>query len=234
MKGEMKMNKKILASIFVIGILALAMGWGTYSWFSDTETSNEIILTAGTMDIEILETGPVSTPAGWAPGDSFTVTIKVKNVGNIPVKYLGGNLILTSGTAGFANVIEVTSIAEYIPGSPAGWYESINGYQKYEELVKDYNPPLTLMELAKSYWGTEPDWESGRKKDQFDGWVNRLTDWVTGGEYDQVPTNAIPVGETYWMQLTLKFSEGAGNEWKGATLGFKIQFVAAQDLSVIP
>ena len=228
------MNKKILASIFVIGILALAMGWGTYSWFSDTETTSDIVLTAGTMSIDIIETAPLSTPAGWAPGDSFTVTIKVKNVGSIPVKYLGGNLILTSGDWNFAGVIDVTSIAEYIPGSPAGWYESINGYQKYEELVGDYHAPLTLLELAQSYHGTEPAWEDGRKKDQFDGWVNYLTDWITGGEYDQVPTNAIPVGETYWMRLTLKFSEGAGNEWQGRSLGFVIQFVAAQDLSVIP
>jgi len=226
------MNKKILASIFVIGILALAMGWGTYSWFSNTETTSDIVLTAGTMSIDIIETAPLSTPAGWAPGDSFTVTIKVKNVGSIPVKYLGGNLILTSGDWNFAGVIDVTSIAEYIPGY--GWIESIGGTQHYETLVQDYNAPLTLMELAKSYHGDEPG--TGVKQDQFGGWVNKITDWVTGYGYDIVPegTPAIPVGETYWMQLTLKFSESAGDQWQGATLGFKIQFVAAQDLSVIP
>ena len=226
-------NKKILASIFVIGILALAMGWGTYSWFSDTETTNEIVLTAGTMDIDIIETGPLSTPAGWAPGDSFTVTIKVQNLGTIPVKYLGGNLILTSGNWGFADVINVTSIYEYIP--TYGWVESIGGTQHYETLVQDYIAPLTLMELAKSYYGTEPSYPSG-KTDQFGGLVKSLTDWVTGYGYDIVPegTPAIAVGGTYQMKLTLKFSENAGNEWQGATLGFKIRFTAAQDLSVIP
>ena len=189
---------------------------------------------AGTMDVQIVYTAPLSTPAGWAPGDNFTFTIKVGNVGNIPVKYLGGNLILTSGDANFANVIEVTSILEYIPGSPSGWYESMTSPQDYGKLVKDYAMPLTLMELAKSYWGTEPAWESGRKLDQFGGYVNKLTDWTTGGAYDQVPTDAIPVGGTYQMQLTLKFSESAGNEWQGKTLGFQIVFTAAQDMSVIP
>ena len=226
------MNKKILASILVIGILALAMGYGTYSWFSDTETSSEIVLTAGTMNITIMSTGPVSTPAGWAPGDNFTVTIQINNVGSIPVKYLGGNLILTSGDGNFANVIEVTSIAEYVSG--CGWLESIGGTQHYETLVQDYNAPLTLMELAKSYYGAEPG--TGVKQDQFGGWVNHLSDWVTGWGYDQVPvgTPAIPVGGTYYMKLTLKFSETADNHWQGATLGFKIEFTAAQDLSVIP
>lgn len=227
------MNKKIIfASIFVIGMLALAMGIGTYSYFSDTETSSEIVLTAGTMNITIMSTEPVSTPAGWAPGDNFTVTIQINNVGNIPVKYLGGNLILTSGDGNFANVIEVTSIAEYVSGT---WYESIGGTQEYEALVQDYNTPLTLMELAKSYYGTEPSYTGG-KIDQFGGSVKSLTDWVTGWGYDQVPvgTPAISVGGTYYLKLTLKFSEGAGNEWMGAKLGFVIQFVAAQDLSVIP
>jgi predicted ribosomally synthesized peptide with SipW-like signal peptide len=47
------MNKKILASIFVIGILALAMGWGTYSFFSDKETSTDNIFQAGTLDLKM-------------------------------------------------------------------------------------------------------------------------------------------------------------------------------------
>ena len=229
----MAINKKMLASAFIIGLLALGLGYGTYSYFSDTETTNDIVLTAGTLGIDIIETGPLSTPAGWAPGDSFTVTIKVKNVGSIPVKYLGGNLILTSGNWGFAGVIEVTSIAEYIPGY--GWVESMDTPQNYWKLVQDYATPLTLLELAKSYYGTEPAYPSG-KTDQFGGSVKSLTDWVTGYGYDLVPagTPAIAVGGTYQMKLTLKFMESAGNEWQGATLGFKITFTAAQDLSVIP
>ena len=219
--------------MFVSGMLAVARGYGTYSWFSDTETSSDIVLTAGTMSIDIIETAPLSTPAGWAPGDSFTVTIKVKNVGSIPVKYLGGNLILTSGDWNFAGVIDVTSILEYIP--TYGWVESMDPPQDYWNLVKDYAKPLTLLELAQSYYGEEPTYPSG-KEDQFGGKVKSVTDWVTGYGYDLVPegTPAIAVGGTYQMKLTLKFSEGAGNGWQGATLGFKIQFVAAQDLSVIP
>ena len=47
------MNKKILASIFVIGILALAMGWGTYSYYSDKETSTGNVFQSGTIDLAL-------------------------------------------------------------------------------------------------------------------------------------------------------------------------------------
>ena len=47
------MNKKILASLIIIGILGFALGWGTYSYFSDTETSTGNVFTAGTIDIAV-------------------------------------------------------------------------------------------------------------------------------------------------------------------------------------
>jgi len=46
-------SKKVLASIVIIGLLAFAMGWGTYSYFSDTETSRDNYFVAGTMDLEL-------------------------------------------------------------------------------------------------------------------------------------------------------------------------------------
>ena len=227
------MNKRIITSIFVIGMLTFTLGAGTQAWFSDSEDTETVILTAGTMAIDVLETAPVATPSAWAPGENFTVTFKVKNEGTIPVNYLGGNLILTSGSWGFADVIEVVSIKEYIPGY--GWIESMEPTQDYWSLVGDYAMPLTLTELAQSYYGSEPAYPDG-KTDQFGGSVKSLTDWATGDGYDVVPdgTPAIPVGGTYQMKLTLKFSEDAGNAWQGASMGFKIRFVAVQDTSALP
>jgi predicted ribosomally synthesized peptide with SipW-like signal peptide len=85
------MNKKILASIFVIGILALAMGWGTYSWFSDIETSTGNTFAAGTIDLAVDPgTGYYENPlhsvivnlADMKPSMWRDVTAKIKNVGN--------------------------------------------------------------------------------------------------------------------------------------------------------
>ncbi len=81
------MNKKILASIFVIGVLAFAMGWGTYSWFSDTETSSGNTFTAGTIDLKVDgkddPLGAYFNIGNVKPGDSGSKTIALKNDGTI-------------------------------------------------------------------------------------------------------------------------------------------------------
>jgi len=46
-------SRKILAAIVVIGLVGFALGWGTYSYFSDTETSSGNTFTAGTLDLKV-------------------------------------------------------------------------------------------------------------------------------------------------------------------------------------
>ena len=78
------MNKKILASLIIIGILGFALGWGTYSYFSDTETSTGNRFQAGTMDLKIGTDGGTSiSVSGLAPGDSGSGSIVVSNVGSL-------------------------------------------------------------------------------------------------------------------------------------------------------
>jgi predicted ribosomally synthesized peptide with SipW-like signal peptide len=81
------MNKKILASIFVIGMLALAMGWGTYSYFSDTETSSGNKFTAGTLDLKVNGNDDplvaVITVENVEPGDFGSKVITLKNEGTL-------------------------------------------------------------------------------------------------------------------------------------------------------
>jgi predicted ribosomally synthesized peptide with SipW-like signal peptide len=83
------MNKKILASIFVIGILALAMGWGTYSWFSDKETSTGNTFSAGKIDLAVWDgttyknpfSGVLVTLGNMLPSEWAYKTVWIKNVG---------------------------------------------------------------------------------------------------------------------------------------------------------
>jgi len=49
----MGINKKILASVFIIGLLAFGLGFGTYSYFNDTETSSGNTFSAGTLDLKV-------------------------------------------------------------------------------------------------------------------------------------------------------------------------------------
>jgi spore coat-associated protein N len=87
------MNKKIIfASIFVIGMLALAMGYGTYSYFTQTETSTGNTFQAGWVDLALSNgggyvnpwTGPLATFTNIAPGQETSATnIWFKNAGSL-------------------------------------------------------------------------------------------------------------------------------------------------------
>ena len=83
-------SKKILASMLVIGILALAVGWGTYSYFSDIETSSGNTFTAGTLDLKVDGTDdplPVYfTVSDVKPGDSGSKDIVLNNAGSLAGK----------------------------------------------------------------------------------------------------------------------------------------------------
>jgi predicted ribosomally synthesized peptide with SipW-like signal peptide len=232
-KGRV-MNRisKILASVFVIGVLGFAMGWGTFSYFSSTKTSTGNTFTAGILSMSEV-TASFSCPAGWAPGDSFTATWDLMNTGNIDIKYLGIDFH-NYGYAGadLANVIEITEFKEYIPGY--GWIDDLGAGQLYQTLVGDGASPLTLKELMQSYIkGVEP-LASGGVWDEFGNRVNHVTDCITGSGYDITPGPAIVVGGTYELKLTFKFMESASNAYQGATAHMDITFMGMQNISQAP
>jgi|GEM_PF-1463641 predicted ribosomally synthesized peptide with SipW-like signal peptide len=82
------MNKKILASLIIIGILGFSLGWGTYSYFSDTETSSGNTFSAGTIDLEVNDMNPLEgalvTLKDMKPCEWKYVTVKLHNVGTNP------------------------------------------------------------------------------------------------------------------------------------------------------
>jgi predicted ribosomally synthesized peptide with SipW-like signal peptide len=88
-------SKKILASIVVIGILALAMGYGTYSYFTSTKTSTSNTFTAGTLSISLGESETTEISIGnMAPGDvTGDWVITIKNDGSLPLAWFGNWII---------------------------------------------------------------------------------------------------------------------------------------------
>jgi predicted ribosomally synthesized peptide with SipW-like signal peptide len=86
------MDKKILVSMMVIGLVAALAGAGLYAYFSDTETSTGNTFTAGTLDLKVDgqdDGGTVAyyTLSNMKPGD-VTVYYKwvLKNTGSLPGK----------------------------------------------------------------------------------------------------------------------------------------------------
>lgn len=73
-------KRKLFASLFVIGLVALLTGAGTYSWLSDTETV-PWTLEVKTADLEV-EPEDLTFPKA-APGESVSADITVTNVGEV-------------------------------------------------------------------------------------------------------------------------------------------------------
>ena len=104
-------SKKILASIVVIGILALAMGYGTYSYFSSIKTSTGNTFQAGILDMQLVS-NPVSI-SGLYPGQTATWEIKLRNVGSVTIKYLFMRDDNLADPYGLRYAIEIVNINEY-------------------------------------------------------------------------------------------------------------------------
>jgi len=62
-------RRRVLGGIVAVGAAAAAAGAGTFAYFSDTETSDNNTITAGTLDLSSPSSG-VFTMSGIAPGDS--------------------------------------------------------------------------------------------------------------------------------------------------------------------
>lgn len=80
------MNTKILASLLTIGVASAGLGYGTFAYFSDTETSTNNIFTAGTLDLRLNGANGVTGSIGhgnFAPGDTTSGSIVLTNVGSI-------------------------------------------------------------------------------------------------------------------------------------------------------
>lgn len=125
------MKRSILLSVLVIGAVAALVGAGSWATFSDTETSNDNIVSTGSLNLKVGTTtggqencqyidpwtGPLFSLINAAPGDSKEVTICLKNDGSIP-----GNL--STEFSSFEDK-EVGSCAE--PESSAGDTTCNNG-----------------------------------------------------------------------------------------------------------
>jgi spore coat-associated protein N len=92
------MNRKILVGILAIGLVALAVGWGTYSQFSDTETSTTTF-SAGSLDLTINDqNGETVTfsASNLRPGNQPHYSLTLKNIGTIKGNLSISNIVVVS------------------------------------------------------------------------------------------------------------------------------------------
>ena len=99
------MDKKLLASLMMIGIVAAVLGGATYAVFSDTEKSVDNTMTAGTIDFSVDGENPWTTTT-WSAGlgDLKPCVVRygeftIANVGTNPMN-LWKKLTITSQDGG--------------------------------------------------------------------------------------------------------------------------------------
>jgi predicted ribosomally synthesized peptide with SipW-like signal peptide len=221
------MNKKILASIFVIGMLALAMGYGTYSYFSSTKTSTGNTFTAGTLTLQLSNdyanwhdgvTATWASPSGWAPGQSFTNTLYLWNKGSVDAKAVYEDWTNLNDPDGLSNYINVTEISDSIPWGGSGAYGTnyVGNFIAVADQNHDGN--LSLAELAS--WG---DWKTTSSSPH--PWDIRVT-------YSDDPTvgNALPAGQTLGLRFTFTLMDITPDTMQGKSCTIDLKVMASQNV----
>ena len=217
------MNKKILASLIIIGILGFALGWGTYSYFSDTGYSYDNTFTAGTIDLQLRNdlvgdwadevTATWSSP-NFAPGENVTAELRMKNIGTTGawvVRIGGEDLVETDADGGTTNIADKIVITE-IYYSENGVYQPWNLVGYYEPIFGDGDGTFTLREFVESPYS--------------------MVFWIGSHpptEYYLPPNGA----RVEMLKMTFQFLEDAGNDYQGDSVSFDLKVVADQDWSIL-
>jgi spore coat-associated protein N len=202
------MKKIVGLSIAVLLIIGL-VGAGTYAYFSDTESSTNNSLTAGTLDLNI-DGDDVAvttfTASDVAPGESGTGNSTLDNVGSI-----SGELdIATSAVANSAG----SGGTEYEGGSgELGANAQIAVY-----LDVDQSGTWNAGDIGLLSDGTTYSFPTVLNYDEIDEYASE--DW------DAVETMAATASDD--IVVNWQVPTGAGNDIQGDTVSFDITFTLEQ------
>ena len=102
------LNKKMLLSLLVIGVVSVSAGAGTWAYFTDTETSEDNTFTAGTLDLLVNGINPGETNYAFDESDLYpgwedTYAVTFTNDGSINAAEL---LMDITNTMNFENGFE--------------------------------------------------------------------------------------------------------------------------------
>jgi predicted ribosomally synthesized peptide with SipW-like signal peptide len=229
-KGERRnnkeMNTKILASVLVIGMLALAMGYGTYAYFSNTKTSTNNTFTAGTINLQLKDAdedwrdGVTATwsVSGWVPGDSFIAELDMRNTGTTGAlvgRIKGIDLTETDANGVWTDIADYIYITD-IEYTENGVWQPYNLTDYYAGIMGNTAKPLTLREFCAS----------GGYSMVF--WTGAGNPGASGIDY-------FPAGGTVveGLKLGFTFDSAAGNPYQGDSATFTLRVTADDDPTIL-
>jgi hypothetical protein len=211
------LDRKLLASLIVIGLLALTMGWGTYSWFSDTNLSKNNVLGSGTMDIRLSNdqiNWSQNVTSTWsvsnmAPNQTITATLSVTNYGSIGAFWVYHGLSSLTGDSDFADHLFITEFLINVTGTSTGdwsydmiaWMPTCGAWGT--------TAPLTLKEFADGY----PNGVMCYQDADYNNNGNPSADKIL----EPYPGNEVK------LTMTILFDPNAGNALQGKTCTFELK-----------
>jgi len=220
--------KKILFMLIAV-VCCLGLVGGAFAWFSDTANSNDNTFNTGTLSLVLSNdyvnwtegvTGTWTSPDGWAPGDSFTATLYLKNEGSTGAHAVYENWDWSSvtGDGALANWIEVTEISDSIPWGtdPAYGTNYVVNFIPLLDLNSDGK--LSLYELAA--WG---DWKMTSSTPR--PWDIRVT-----ASDDPTVGYALPAGGTLGLRFEFTLMEETGNDMQNKSLSIDLNVMASQNV----
>jgi spore coat-associated protein N len=165
-KEEMETMKNMLMSVLALGVTIGLIGAGTYAYFSDVETANNLF-SAGTLDLQLSEDGityyndpvdPLIVCVNMAPGDETDpATLYFKNVGTMD------------------GIVTVdVSYVEYD--------DPLDGNAAYEYAAVAYGTDVDADTFAKHLWVTHASLDVGPNIVYY--WALQVVDYAYGSDWD--------------------------------------------------
>jgi len=209
------MNKKILASMMVVGLLALALGYGTHSYFSGVEEGSGSFST-GTLTLDTVSYSGWTLP-NLSPGQEWTTQIELKNTGSLDAMYVYMAFYITSDSGpgnGLADKIVLEEIKEWC-------------------YLKSWTTTTFDASTSNVWLGV---WSG--TQDNSISLYDLATVALTGGESSKTsmklhtgnpPTSGpyLPSTRSCIINLKFKLLGDTNNNYQGKTCSFTIKFIAS-------
>lgn len=208
------MNKKLIISLVMIGILAFGAGLGTFAWFTSTAASTGGTFTAGTLKIDVNgsldndEKFAIIPIDKMAPGDDpIFKTLTITNEGNLNLAMF--KKFSLSAPEGMTPE-QAEALAKQI---------LVTSFE-----VKDWSEPEGIEIAVPEIWNGNNQWdaENDGRATLYD--LTHATRELGGGWFG---IGLMP-GETQTITIGLQLDRNAGNDVQGLATNLGVEVVATQ------
>ena len=221
--------RKILTAIFVIGLVATMAGAGIYAYFSDTETTNDIIFTAGTLDLKLSH----SSAGPWTDGVTGTWTLSNMKPGD---ETPTGSVFFKNFGSVTSSTMEITCSYTVTEETPQTETDTDPHTDMHPDEMAKYMI-TTMMRYRNDRVDidclTGHDSYSGQTKDDW-----KINDANGDGKISlyelkldplvNLPSPDTQPNKTTQLDMRIKFDENADNDFQGDTFNLTMTFTLKQ------